>query len=171
MTRKVDHFRCQQPSPRTRKHAKFCCPGSQDDAALRYARKLHAKAVRETDAARRGLPAECASTASPAGLLLLREIFGPLALALRKSSRRAGRNRSCHPRQLLMPSGQPRSRRQACSSPVDCPSSLVVTDAQHSTYPAESFPQHWYQGCRFRLHHLSLDLLSAATSLQRNRSH
>ena len=126
----MDHFRCQQPSLRTRKHAKFSCPGSQDDLALGNARKLHARAVKEAAVACRGLPAKCASIASPAGLLLLREIFGPLALALGKSSRSAGRNRSCHPRQLFMHSGQPGSRRQACSSPVDCPSLLVVTDGQ-----------------------------------------
>ena len=104
------------------------------------------------------------STVFPAGLLLLRMIFGPLAaLALAELPPRW--EEPCHPRQLLTPSGQSGCRRQACSGPADRPSSLTgIPDDKRLTYPAaESFPQCWYQGCRISLHHLSLDSRTASS--------
>ncbi|KAF9698874.1 hypothetical protein EKO04_003069 [Ascochyta lentis] len=60
-----------------------------------------------------------------------------------------GTGRATHDaRHLLTPSGQPGSRRQACSSPAGGPSSLAggwQPDGQRLTsFPAESFPQPWY---------------------------
>lgn len=117
------------PEAEPQKTLHFGLPGQFDQTrCAKNVRSACARAVRRAAAVRRGLPAVMRSgcfARRTKVLLLLREIFGPLAVALAEAPAALEGTDRAIPDKYLRPAVSLGSRRQVCSSPADRPSSLA----------------------------------------------